>query len=132
MENTICEHCGQKYGTFKAIRRGRMTTIRSWKCQNCNPYEFINSYNPVTDRMRYMERSHRIMNSHPEKIKILNECDCRIAKKVKHHPDYDKPFEVELLCFGCHWKAHEEMNPGFNTKDEDGNWHFRTATHTTS
>ena len=47
-------------------------------------------------------RCHRLAN----KIKIpfgylCQECHKKLAK-VKHHKDYNKPLEVEFLCFSCH------------------------------
>lgn len=51
--------------------------------------------------------------NHPEKLIILRECECD-KPKIKHHPDYNKPFEIELLCKSCHWKEHKRLNPEFS------------------
>lgn len=34
---------------------------------------------------------------------------CNHENRMKHHPDYDKPLEVELLCAKCHGKKHKEF-----------------------
>lgn len=47
--------------------------------------------------------AHSWANRHPEKLIILRECEHE-GKKHKHHPDYSKPFEIELLCCRCHGK----------------------------
>jgi len=53
--------------------------------------------------MRPQIAAHSWSNRHPEKLIILFECE-HSGKKEKHHPNYDKPFEVELLCSKCHNK----------------------------
>jgi hypothetical protein len=50
---------------------------------------------------------------YPEQIKVIYECPHH-GKKQKHHPDYDKPFEIELLCFACHHIRHKEKRILFN------------------
>lgn len=45
--------------------------------------------------------AHSWANRHHEKLIILRECEHE-GKKHKHHPDYGKPFEIELLCCKCH------------------------------
>ena len=51
------------------------------------------------------ELAYRLNHEHPEKIIILKDCG-HAGKKEKHHPDYDKPFEVEILCEICHDERH--------------------------
>ena len=45
--------------------------------------------------------AHFLANRYPQKLIIKAECNHE-AKKYKHHEDYSKPFEVELLCRECH------------------------------
>ncbi len=47
--------------------------------------------------------AHYLVNRYPQKVKILFNCG-HDGKKGKHHPDYKKPFEIELLCHKCHGK----------------------------
>ncbi len=47
--------------------------------------------------------AHYLANRYPEKLIILYECTHE-GKKHKHHADYSKPHEVELLCSECHSK----------------------------
>jgi len=123
----LCKNCRNELGTFKAKRNGKIVDIKKWRCEKCNPYLYntkSNPYNPSTHYPQYKARVYQIMRRNPEKIIILRECSCKTQRKIKHHPDYEKPFEVELLCFSCHWKAHEKIEPGFNNKDKNGAYTF--------
>jgi len=42
-------------------------------------------------------------------IVILYECDCTVDKKLRHHPDYFKIYEIEMLCPKCHIRKHAEL-----------------------
>lgn len=57
------------------------------------------------------EKAHGLCQYHPEKIVILSECSHYLSDKQRHHPDYEKPFEIELLCRSCHRKRHKQNNP---------------------
>lgn len=117
----FCIRCGTKYGTFKQRNKGKVFERKKWVCDNCG-------YNQSAERRRVIwgdsltprRRSEKTMNRNPEKIRVLRTCGCRGIKKIRHHPNYNKPFEVELLCYGCHWLAHEKMEPGFNSNDKNG------------
>ena len=53
------------------------------------------------------ERSFRnYVRNHSDEITVLRECPCRNVAKIRHHPDYSKPLEIELLCRKCHRYAH--------------------------
>jgi len=47
-----------------------------------------------------------------EKLKksyIIYECPCIHKRKIKHHFDYKRPYEVILLCPSCHRKEHVRL-----------------------
>ncbi len=57
--------------------------------------------------------AHSLIQQHPENIVILFECEHDSQKKERHHPNYDKPYEVEMLCRSCHRKkAGTAINKG--------------------
>ncbi len=43
--------------------------------------------------------------NYPEKLNVILSCTCP-GKKVIHHPDYTKPFDVYMLCGSCHRRLH--------------------------
>jgi len=51
------------------------------------------------------EEAYSLMIKHPDKIIIEHECE-HDGEKVRHHYDYNKPFNVMLLCTYCHSKIH--------------------------
>lgn len=51
--------------------------------------------------MNEQQTAHYLANRYPYKVIVLFECEHR-GEKEKHHPNYSKPFEVELLCHSCH------------------------------
>jgi len=121
MENKKCQFCGKEFGTFQAYRNGKVKTVRKWRCDNFE-CQIRDPYNHTRSYFRLKNLAHKIANKYPDKVKILKECECQGKRKIKHHPDYSKPLEVELLCYTCHWKAHEKMAPGFNSKDKYGTY----------
>jgi len=62
------------------------------------------------------QRAYYLNSSHPELTVVLSEC-LHNGKKERHHPNYEKPHEVELLCRSCHHARHKDTNP-FNRFSE--------------
>lgn len=65
-------------------------------------------------------RAYELNRRNPELIIILSEC-IHQGKKQLHHPDYNRPFEVEKLCLDCHFlrhklHAHLHFSPSFSPK----------------
>jgi len=50
--------------------------------------------------------SRSLMKMHPEKIRIISTCNCKNVRKILHHPDHTKPFDVYGVCFPCHFLKH--------------------------
>ena len=48
---------------------------------------------------------YRLNKAHPENLIVLFSCN-HSGRKVRHHPDYSKPFEIELICERCHYARH--------------------------
>ena len=70
-------------------------------------------------------KAYQLNNSYPEKIVILTECK-HGGKKERHHPDYDKPFEVELLCKSCHFSRHRDLlDDTFNIPFSENGAYYR-------
>ena len=60
------------------------------------------------------------MNKRTNEIIILFECKHHTTyTKHRHHPDYNKPLEIELLCKHCHQSRHKAQR-----KRTFGNFNF--------
>jgi len=54
--------------------------------------------------MNAKQKARYIMHRNPELIIIDKECPHEGVTKEHHHPDYSKPYHIELLCVSCHRK----------------------------
>lgn len=62
------------------------------------------------DKPMALESAHSHVQRHPFSIEIISECACDDPYKVKHHPDYNFPNRVVLLCRKCHGREHAKIN----------------------
>ena len=127
MHDRYCVNCGTMREKRLQHRRGLPVLIprQGLLCDNCNPYD------PITQREKYVIRINTILFSNPEKVNILRECSCEARRKVKHHPDYSKPYDVDLLCFSCHYFEHKNNPPLMPYVAETGITEFNTQNSTT-
>ena len=99
----VCKYCGLpsvKLHVFVfSTGRKPFHGIRKSKCIYCTGSEKHPQF-----------KARNLVYKFPHKIKILSECACENVVKIKHHPDYSKPFEVELLCNSCHRRRHFSKN----------------------
>lgn len=52
--------------------------------------------------------TYKEMNKHLNELVVLFECPHHTTyTKHRHHPDYNKPLEIELLCRRCHQSRHK-------------------------
>jgi hypothetical protein len=63
-----------------------------------------------------MEVAQTLANDYPGRLVVLSECS-HDKEKIKHHRDYDKPYEVDLVCRRCHCALHGKKNNGRTLRD---------------
>ena len=70
------------------------------KVYNKNKYIKDKQKSQMYNKLNYLQRKNI--------LKIKSECSrCKSNKDIiKHHKDYSKPFEFEILCKSCHNKIH--------------------------
>lgn len=79
-----CKYCKKDAGMRRRSRsNGTIYKVRRKICPECEGL----SKNPI----------------------IIYECKCKIGKKVNHHFDYYRPFEVIKLCHRCHVTEHYRL-----------------------
>lgn len=66
------------------------------------------------------QKAYSLNGRYPEKMVVLYECK-HMGDKDRHHPDYNKPFEIEAICKRCHYARHYEQR-----QDTFKNWNMKT------
>lgn len=102
-----CETCGEiiPARSFKVKNsNGTFGFSHTKLCEHCPPKEQCNLSGWANSLCRF----------YPERIITLKECDCD-EKKLNHHPDYNKPFEIMKICRFCHKAEHKNMRHRRNT-----------------
>jgi len=110
-DEVYCDSCRSK------INRNITPKVKNVFCVLCNEKMYFKNRRPVAWICDDCASNFRppkyhaaiMMQKYPEKIKILRECPHKNKKRDRHHPDYSKPFEVELLCRPCHYVANKKM-----------------------
>jgi len=60
----------------------------------------------ISDEDRKKGTARVRVNNHPKRRIILFNCGHSDRIQVNHHPNYDKSYEVYLLCRKCHYAVH--------------------------
>jgi hypothetical protein len=98
--DNICKTCGREIPRKYFDRQlpdGRVIPIPIHKeiCEFC----------PPAKHRELTSWANRLCNLYPERVIVLRRCFCN-AKKISHHPSYDKPFEIMRICYKCHREEH--------------------------
>lgn len=65
-----------------------------------------------TDHETYKFRNYAncIARRFSDRLRVIYECRCISDRKIKHHFDYYRPYDVFLLCPACHNAEHRRLN----------------------
>lgn len=98
--DSYCELCGKRLPVLKTprIRNGKPEVMHTHKntCNICNP-------------MGSKLRAHQLCKNNPEKINVIYVCACKDRKKLHHHFNYTRPYDVVDLCRQCHAAEHARL-----------------------
>lgn len=96
---TLCSSCG-----IQSDRKGQRC------CRKCHA-EYMSIWRMGTDltqEQRYKDNCRSYANVYKRHGHLIQE-DCQVCgdpNSEMHHPDYDKPLEVEWMCRDCHLELH--------------------------
>lgn len=96
-KDTYCIYCGNVLPKYKYIHStGKIihTSARSRYCKNCIQLHGDKNM------------AHLAVKKYPESLIIIKKHPCESRMKINHHPDYNKPLEVEKMCRSCHSFEH--------------------------
>jgi|SRR5579863_7671037 len=92
-------------------RSKTLLLVKKWRQENRE--RFLDTQKKYKEKNRNkINARFRITNAiRRGKIKRGNKCQrCGIEGKMEaHHKDYDKPFDVQWLCFKCHKQMHGKL-----------------------
>jgi pterin-4a-carbinolamine dehydratase len=111
-----CALCGAEFVKNKAQKfcascresNARMKMREYWKAEN---YKLAHRKTALKWQKTHKEkvRAQSIAKANPHLLNILFECACESTKKVNHHPDYSRPYDVIRLCEKCHREEHARL-----------------------
>jgi hypothetical protein len=73
-------------------------------------YDIIYGIDDSEFSLSLSKKANSKIQSNPDKINIIYECSCNHPRKHRHHPNYDEPYTVLLLCPSCHRKEHARLH----------------------
>ena len=91
-----CECCGAE---LPELSNGKPNT--GSLCSTCIPSGL--------EYWEYIARMRKVVFFNQDKVNVLYECACKGGKKINHHFDYSRPFDVIRLCHKCHQKEHSRL-----------------------
>jgi hypothetical protein len=96
LKDYICFCCGRKFKSYANFHKPyRSNVCCGWEC----------FHKVARDRAK----SRGAIHEKQDKFNVLYECKCKDGKKLNHHFDYTKPFDVIRLCRSCHRSEHERL-----------------------
>lgn len=111
-----CDSCREKYSSFQWEKNKNNLTQKKYHSQQSIKYQKKHPVEQLARRIialknKMIKGGGYKSNSKYSNIPliILSECPHDNFKKHHHHPDYNKPFEIILLCHKCHREWHKKL-----------------------
>ena len=115
-KHKYCDSCREKYSSFQWEKNKNDPTQKKIHTQNSIKYQKKYPERRVAQVIAYQKTKKFIAGGYKSNSKfsnqpliVLYECSHNNLKKQHHHPDYNKPLEVMLLCYKCHREWHKKL-----------------------
>lgn len=106
-------HKHNKGGLHYECKKCAIKIVKDWQKTYSNTGEYIenNKKRCLAWQQSNPEKrkAQKLIWANPNCVKIIYECPCVSNKKVLHHFDYSKPYDVIKLCVSCHWREHHRL-----------------------
>jgi hypothetical protein len=132
-ERLYCAKCGKtfEHRYIKSSRNGQpmfvYRRVGSFFCAecgkqqpkyNCTEEDMAALITPERAKTDMVQKAYNRYKSAKQHVIVVYECACETPKKVNHHYDYERPYEVVKLCNSCHRKEHARLDKLRKTKAE--------------
>lgn len=99
VKRETCSKCGSGHG-----RTGQRHCLA---CHAAYMREWRKT-NPLNELQKKKDIARSYAGVYKRRGRLMPEpCPCGEEKAEMHHPDYDKPLEVQWLCRECHLELHK-------------------------
>ncbi len=131
LKHHYCDLCGKKISTVNKYGSENKRCDKCYKLFFASPIKnvygnmrvcvycgksIIGPPNFCCNPLRVHAKSLMLMRQHPKKIKVLRTCKCKAKRKIRHHPDHIRPYDVMVLCGSCHSKEHLKDGSGWGRR----------------
>lgn len=117
--NAECDYCHNHYWESRSKYNKKKRHFCCTPCYAIYRREFLpkeehnafkNGGLPIQEKKKRIKARSDL--NHAVQQGKINQLPCRLCgneKSQAHHPDYDKPLDIEWLCLICHWQIHKTI-----------------------
>lgn len=116
---TKCDYCDKEFWETQSHHNRKKRHFCCTPCYANYRHDFLpkeeqhaykNGGLPIEEKQKRLKARSDL--NHAIQQGKINRLPCRLCGKKQsqaHHPDYNKPLDVEWLCLDCHWQIHKTI-----------------------